>query len=94
MLVGHKEESAVTIPRTTDDVVVEAPFKVEESEESELNQNLLQQDSDQDFSDDNAEGVKNEAFEEGSEDLNIVSVVNPILFTEHIPVMGRVPLSK
>jgi hypothetical protein len=41
LLVGHFEESAVTIPRTTDDVVVEAPLKVEESEDSELDQNLL-----------------------------------------------------
>ena len=77
--------------------MVEAPLKVEESEDSELDQKLLgEQDSDQDFSDDNAnaEAVQNEAFEEGSEDLNIISIVNPILFTEHIPVMGRVPLSK
>lgn len=33
-------------------------------------------------------------FEEGSEDdgVNLVTVTNPILFTEHVPVMGRVPL--
>ena len=70
------------------------PIQVE-SDESELNENLLQeQASDQDFSDQEDEPKKEDAFEEGSEDLNMITVTNPILFTEHIPIMGRVPLSK
>ena len=51
--------------------------------------------SDQDFSEDEKQkNLEDGAFEEGSEDLNMIAVTNPILFTEHVPVMGRVPLSK
>ena len=67
-----------------------------QSEESELDQKMLDaQASDQDFSDEEEKKkLDDEAFEEGSEDVNMISVSNPILFTEHVAVMGRVPLSK
>lgn len=67
-----------------------------QSEESELDQKMLDaQASDQDFSDEEEKKkLDDEAFEEGSEDINMISVSNPILFTEHVAVMGRVPLSK
>ena len=66
------------------------------SESSELDQRLLrEQESDQDFSGDEQQARQDkDAFEEGSEDMNMVAVTNPILFTEHVPIMGRVPLSK
>ena len=65
-------------------------------ESSELDQKLLhEQASDQDFSEDEKQSNENDgAFEEGSEDMNMITVTNPILFTEHVAVMGRVPLSK
>ena len=56
---------------------------------------LDEQASDQDFSDEEEkQKLDDEAFEEGSEDMNMIQVSNPILFTEHVAVMGRVPLSK
>ena len=81
-------------PKTTDDVVHQAPLKVEESDDSELGQNILKdQDSNQDFSDDQAE-ENIEPFKPESDEEELVTVVNPILFTEHIAIMGRVPLRK
>ena len=61
-----------------------------------MDQKLLNnQESDQDFSE-NEDQKEQEVFEEGSDDdvNNLIQVTNPILFTEHVPVMGRVPLSK
>lgn len=67
-----------------------------DSEGSELDQKILQQESDQDFSgDEERAGQANQAFEAGSEDSGEqIEVKNPILFTEHQAIMGRVPMSK
>ena len=73
-------------------------LKVEQhdSEGSELDQQILHnQDSDPDFSDDEQQKQQeNQAFEAGSEDSVEIEIRNPILFTEHQAVMGRVPMSK
>jgi len=67
----------------------------EASEGSELDQRLLcEQDSDQNLSDEEAQRRREDVFAEGSDDTEVMQVCNPILFTEHVPIIGRVPLRK
>ena len=71
-----------------------------ESEASELDKGILDaQGSDPDFSDEEARQRAEDSkaqFENPSdeEEESSIEVSNPILFTEHLPVMGRVPISK